>query len=70
MSCLQIQENDKTNPDAWQLSYCNIEGFDYGLGFVCKIKVRETELDKSQVPADSSFVMYELVEVLAKQAND
>jgi heat shock protein HslJ len=70
MSCLQVQENDKINPDAWFNFYSNIEGFDYRPGFVYKIKVRETELDESQVPADASSVMYELIEVLEKQVDD
>lgn len=70
MSCLQVQQNDKIDPNGWLNFYSNIEGFDYRPGFVYKIKVRATELDKSKVPADASSIKYELIEVLEKQVDD
>lgn len=70
MECLQIQQNDKIDPNGWLYFYSTIEGFDYRPGFIYKINVRETELDVSQVPADVSSIKYELIEVVEKRVDE
>ena len=73
--CLQVQavnQNDPKKPDInnWQLFYASIEGFDYQLGHVYKIKVKATQLHPAQVPADASSIRYELLEVVDKKADN
>lgn len=75
MLCLQVQkvnQNNPKNPDieSWQLFYAPIEDFDYELGYVYQIRLKETRLPAAQVPADASSIRYELLEVLDKQADE
>jgi|SRR5690554_2102255 len=73
--CLQVQkvnQNNQEKPDIenWQLFYAAMEGFDYELGHVYKIRVKESKRPPAQVPADASSIRYELLEVLDKSADD
>ncbi len=73
--CLQVQKinqdnQEQANIESWSLFYAPIEGFDYELGYVYKIRVKETQLPAAQVPADASSIRYELLEVLDKQADE
>lgn len=59
--CLQIKENEKDN---WKSFYGKIEGFNYEVGYVYKLKV---EVSKVENPAaDASSIKYILLEVLDK----
>jgi len=66
MMCMQVQKSDEFTDDNWQLFYDEIKGFDFEEGYIYKLIVKETERPKSEVPADASSVVYELVEVLEK----
>lgn len=73
--CLQVQRmdtNSKQKPalDAWQLFYAPIEGFNYALGFVYQIRVKETQLPAAQVPADASSIRYQMLELIDKTVDD
>jgi heat shock protein HslJ len=66
MKCLQIQKGKSIEKGKWQNFYANIEGFDFELGYIFKLAVKEEKIDPAKVPADGSSVKYTLVEVLEK----
>lgn len=64
-ACLQVQQGDEIDPEAWDFFYSTIEGFDYEPGNIYQIEVKSSP--KENVPADASSVNYELVKVLSKE---
>ncbi|MCB1968820.1 MAG: DUF4377 domain-containing protein [Geminicoccaceae bacterium] len=67
MQCLQVQENEIIDPEAWQLFYDPIDGFEFETGTFQRIRVEKEVLDPATVPADASSIRYKLVEVLDRQ---
>lgn len=65
--CLQVFKGEDVSNAQWTLFYAPIEGFTFEPGFLQKIKVKETQLEDSEVPADASSIKYELVEVIEKK---
>ncbi|MHA7128359.1 DUF4377 domain-containing protein [Algoriphagus namhaensis] len=68
MSCLQVQANENLDPDMWTFFYDQIKGFDYEPGNIYQVKVKITEREEP-VPADASSKIYELIEVISKEAD-
>lgn len=66
MKCLQVQKGDVLDAANWNYFYSTIEDFTYEPGYIYKLKVKETILNPSTVPADASSVKYTLVEILEK----
>ena len=66
MSCLQVQKGDSIGTNSWEYFYSPIEGFNYEPGNIYTISVKQTQLPKSQIPADGSSLKFELIEVLDK----
>ncbi|MFV0607452.1 MAG: META domain-containing protein [Niabella sp.] len=62
-----ISRNANTDVSNWQNFYAPIKGFDFEEGYMKKIRIKETHLDKSKVPADASSIQYELVKELEKK---
>lgn len=65
--CLQMQESAEIDSDKWELFYDEIKGFDFEPGYFYQLKINETQLDKSDIPADGSSHSYRLVTVLKKE---
>ncbi len=65
--CLQIQKSETLDPSAWEAFHAPIHDFDYQIGYIYKIVVKENHLDPSHIPADVSSVEYSLVEILEKR---
>ncbi|NJX14640.1 DUF4377 domain-containing protein [Tamlana crocina] len=65
--CLQVYNGDDVTNATWTLFYAPIEGFSFETGYLQKIKVKETQRDAANVPADASSIKYELVEVIEKK---
>ncbi len=65
--CLQVYKGEDLANAEWNLFYAPIEGFTFEPGTLQKIKVKETQLDASEVPADASSIKYELIEVVEKK---
>lgn len=68
MSCLEIQKNTKIDPEAWELFYSSIKGFDYVPGKIYQIKVKVTKRPEP-IPADASSLTYELVEIISEETD-
>ena len=64
--CLQVQKAETPDPTRWESFYAPISGFEFEAGYICKLIVKETELDPSELPADASSVAYTLVKTLEK----
>ncbi|UWX55771.1 META domain-containing protein [Maribacter litopenaei] len=67
MQCLNIYRGEDINNPNWENFYASIKGFEFEEGYLQKIEVKETRLDKNEVPADGSSIKYELIKVLDKQ---
>ena len=69
MKCFQVKFLDtKDNvKDSWQNMYTAIHGFNYEPGYIYKIKVKEEQLDKANLPQDASSIKYTLVSILSKK---
>lgn len=67
MHCMLIQKGDRIQEDSWQNFYSNIEGFEYQPGYIYKLKVKEEQLDPSNVPADASSIKYTLLKMEEKK---
>jgi heat shock protein HslJ len=65
MSCLQIKRGEDFETLRWESFYSNIEGFEYQPGYIYKIKVSENK--RENVPADTSSLIYELIEIVSKE---
>lgn len=66
VKCLQIQKSDTLQPGNWQNLYTEIEGFNFQSGYLYKVKISESKLEPSKIPADGSSIKYKLVEILEK----
>lgn len=64
MQCLLISKNDTLENAKWTYFYSTIEGFEFKPGYFQKIEVKETILDKKEVPADASTIEYSLIKIL------
>ncbi len=51
--------------DLWQMFYASIHGFDFEPGMGYRLKVKQSPVDN--LPADSSSLRYDLVEVIEKR---
>lgn len=67
METLNIHKGDNLDKGEWENFYAPIQGFQFDEGFMQKIEVKETPIEKSKVPADASSIHYELVKVIEKQ---
>ncbi|WP_179351767.1 DUF4377 domain-containing protein [Winogradskyella vidalii] len=65
-TCLQVSKNDAYENAEWTNFYSPIEGFNFEPGYLQKIEVSETVIDKSNIPADASSIQYKLIRVLEK----
>lgn len=66
MQCFQIQKSKTLNLSGeWEFLYSQIIGFEYELGFIYKLKVKEEQLEN--VPPDASSIKYTLIKVLEKK---
>lgn len=70
MVCIQIQKSETVDAGNWQLFYDSIKGFEFEEGYIYKLIVREIKQPKSEVPADSSSIAYELVEIIEKNSDN
>ncbi|MFV0304037.1 MAG: META domain-containing protein [Moheibacter sp.] len=50
----------------WEFFYTSIDGFVFEDGIMKQIQVKQTILDKSQVPADASTIQYTLIKEIHK----
>jgi len=64
MQCFQIKSNEN---EPWTNLYQEISGFDFEPGFIYKLHVAIDTLDKTNLPADKSYLEYSLIEVISKQ---
>ncbi|MDN3492525.1 DUF4377 domain-containing protein [Winogradskyella bathintestinalis] len=64
--CLQVTKAESYVNADWNLFYASINGFTFEPGYLYKIEVSETTLDPNKVPADTSSIQYELIDVLEK----
>lgn len=62
--CILISNDESIKNMQWEYFYSNIEGFNFKYGYFQKIKVKVTELNKSEVPADASSLKYVLIKVI------
>lgn len=62
--CILISKDESIKNMQWEYFYSNIEGFNFKYGYFQKIKVKVTELNKSEVPADASSLKYSLIKVV------
>lgn len=67
MQCLNVHKGKHINDPNWETFYAPIRGFEFDEGYLQKIEVKESRLNKNNVPADGSTLQYELVKVLDKQ---
>lgn len=68
MNCIQIQKNEQVDPNAWELFYDKIEGFEAETGNIYQIRVKITS-KTPPIPQDASSVNYELVEIISSNSN-
>jgi len=68
MNCIQIQKNEQIDPNAWELFYDKIEGFEAETGNIYQIRVKITS-KTSPIPQDASSANYELVEIISSRSN-
>lgn len=54
--------------DEWESLYVGIEGFEYELGYVYRIRVRKYQVENP--PADGASIRYEFAELLSKDVNN
>lgn len=66
MSCLQIQKGKNIDPNAWELFYSGIEGFEYQPGFIYQIEVSVSDRAEP-IPADASSKIYKLEKVISQE---
>jgi len=66
-TCLQWSQTENYENAEWSNLYTPIKGFNFEPGYLQKIEVLKTTLDKSSTPADASSLHYELVKVLEKK---
>lgn len=64
---LNIYKGENLDKAKWENFYAPIKGFEFEEGYMQKIEVKETKLDKTNVPADASSIEYDLVKVIDKQ---
>lgn len=64
MKCLQISKNDAVENAKWIYFYGSIDGFEFKPGYLQKIEVTETYLNKNDVPADASSIKYTLNKII------
>lgn len=69
MNCLQVQKNEKIDPNAWELFYDQIEDFEAEPGVIYQAKVKVTP-KAEPIPQDASSMHYKLIEVVSKYSND
>lgn len=62
--CILISKDESIKNTQWEFFYSNIEGFNFKYGYFQKIKVKISELNKSEVPADASSLKYSLIKVV------
>lgn len=65
--CLLVQEGDTIDPNGWSQLRDRIEGFEFEMGFLYQIKVKEQGLHPDEIGADGACITYSLVEVLKKE---
>ena len=63
MQCFNVK-NSKS--EEWTNFYQEIKGFNFEPGYIYKLKVSVDTLDRSNLPADKSFLEYKLIEILSK----
>ncbi|MDN3666405.1 DUF4377 domain-containing protein [Algibacter miyuki] len=66
-TCMQVYKGENLNDAKWLNFYAPIEGFKFETGYLQKLKVKETSLDKKDRPADASSITYSLIKVLEKK---
>lgn len=64
---LNVYRGNDLDNAKWENFYAPIEGFEFEKGYLQKIEVKETQLEKNSIPADASAIKYTLVKVLDKQ---
>lgn len=64
VQCILISKDESFKNTQWEYFYSNIEGFNFKYGYFQKIKVKVTELNKSEVAADASSLKYSLIKVV------
>ena len=69
MNCIQIQKNEQIDPNAWELFYDKIEGFEAETGNIYEIRVKITS-KTPPIPQDASSFNYELVEIISSKSNN
>lgn len=67
MECLMVQQGETIVPSAWENFYAPIAGFDYEMGYLYQIKVKEIQLEADAVPADASSIQYSWLETVKKE---
>jgi len=68
-NCLQVQKNEKIDPNAWELFYDHIEDFEAKPGVIYQVKVKVTP-KAEPIPQDASSMHYKLIEVISKYSYD
>lgn len=63
MQCFTVKNSERED---WTNFYQEIKGFDFEPGFIYKLKVSVDTLDRSNLPADKSYLEYKLLEILSK----
>ena len=69
MKCLLVQQGENIDPSAWEHFYGTIEGFEFHMGYLYKIRVKEVQLAHEDIPADGSSLKYSLVKIISQEAD-
>jgi len=66
MQCFNVKNSESED---WTNFYQEIKGFNFEPGYIYKLKVSVDTLDRSNLPADKSFLEYKLIEILSKDTD-
>lgn len=69
MNCLQIQKTEKFDPEAWQVFYDEIDGFEPQAGIIYQVKVKVNPL-ANPIPQDASALHYQLLGIISRQTTE
>ncbi|WP_372758047.1 DUF4377 domain-containing protein [Mariniflexile sp.] len=67
--CIQVYKGTDLDKATWTNFYAPIEGFTFEAGYLQKIEVSETPINKANIPADASSIHYKLITILEKKAD-
>ena len=63
MQCFNVKNSESED---WTNFYQEIKGFNFEPGYIYKLKISVDTLDRSNLPADKSYLEYKLIEILSK----